>query len=102
MTSDTLRTACQTAADRPERQAVSPDPLEDLLDDPGLLVEDLVVGLAAAFVLADVAIPVRRGGQHMHAAAAGGVPLAPPAALQDLRPLVLRDHALHLQQQLLL
>ena len=94
--------ALQAAADLADRAALLPDPLEDLPHDPGLFGHDLVARLAAALVLADVAIAVGRAAEHVDRAAAGGVLLAPAAALHDLGPLVLGDHALDLEQQVLL
>ena len=50
-------------------------------------------------VLANVAVAERRPGQHVHRALAGPVGLAAAGPLDDLRPLVLGDHALELDQQ---
>jgi hypothetical protein len=78
------------------------DPFEDQPDDPGLLLDNLVPGDPAAVALADVAIAIRRTGQCADRAPLGGMALAPPAALEDLGPLVFRDHALYLQEQVVL
>src|SRR6266849_16422 len=52
--------------------------------------------------LANVAVAERRAAQHADFARAGAVTLATPRALEDLRPLVLGDHALELDEQLIL
>src|SRR4051812_10172732 len=93
--------ALQAAADLADRAASLPDPFEDLPDDSGLLRHDLVARLAVSVTLADVTIPIRGAAEHVDRAAAGGVLLAPAAAFQDLGPLVLGDHALDLDQQVL-
>src|SRR5438309_4227817 len=51
--------------------------------------------------LANVAVAVRCAAQHADFARAGAVTLATPRALQDLRSLVLGDHALELHEQLI-
>jgi len=91
----------QTTADLTDRQTVPTDPLEDLPHHLGLLEVHLVVRLPTPFVLADIAVSIRCGGQHADRTPPGGVTLASPAPLHDLRPLVLGDHALHLEQQVL-
>src|SRR6516164_1849696 len=62
--------------------------LVDLVDSPGL------VGLA------QVLVAERGTGQHVHAAGAGAVRLAAPVPLHQLGLLVLGEHALELDQQL--
>jgi hypothetical protein len=73
--------------------------VEDLTHHLGLIVDDLVAGLATPDMPVKIAVAVGSAGQHIDAARAGRVFLAAPAALQDLGPLVLRDHALDLKQQ---
>src|SRR3954447_23017558 len=63
---------------------------------------ETITRLAAALVLADVTVAVGRAAEHVDRAAACGVLLAPAAALHDLGALVLGDHALDLEQQVLL
>src|SRR3954470_4237341 len=92
----------QAAADLADGASVLADPLEDLPHDPGLLGHDLIARLAAPLMLADVAIAVGRAGEHVDRAASRRVLLAPAASLHDLGALVLGDHALDLQQQVLL
>jgi hypothetical protein len=89
----------EPAAHRARAQPVVADPLEDQPDNLGLLLDDLVPGDPATVALADVAVAVGRTGQGADRALLGGMALAPPAALEDLGPLVFRDHALYLQEQ---
>src|SRR4051794_24703369 len=92
----------QAAADLADGTSLLADPFEDLPYDPGLLGHDLITRLAAPLVLADVVIAVGRTGEHVDRAAPRRMLLAPAAALHDLGTLVLGDHALDLQQQVLL
>ena len=82
-----------------ERPALLPDPGEDLADHAGGVVVDVVPRLAAAGLSADVAVTEGRAGQHADGARPGAVPLPAAAALEHLRPLVLGEHPLQLQQQ---
>ena len=92
----------QPSAHRGERQALVPDPGEDLADDPGGVLVDLVARLPTAGLAGDVAVAEGRAGQHADGARLSPMPLAAPAALQHLGPLVLRKHPLQLQQQVVL
>ncbi len=92
----------QPPADLPDAQAVAPDPVEDLPHHGGLRLDHLVAGQAAARGPARVAIAVRGVGQDAHGPLASGMALAPPAALDDLGPLVLGNHPLDLEQQVVL
>ena len=92
----------QPPAHRGERQAFVPYPGEDLADHPGGVLVDLVARLPAAGLARDVAVAEGRAGQHADGARLGPVPLAAPAALQHLGPLVFREHPLQLQQQVVL
>ena len=94
--------ALQTSANLTDRASFLTDPLEDLPHDPGLVGHDLIARLAVALVLADVTVAVGRAAEHVDRAVAGGVLLAPATALHDLGALVLGDHALDLQEQVLL
>src|SRR5262249_26091707 len=64
--------------------------------------DDLIAGLAASLLLAEVAVTERRAAQDIDRAPPRRMAFAPSAALEDLGPLVLSDHALHLQQQVFL
>src|SRR6185312_12626245 len=74
----------ETAANLTDRSPFLAHPLEDPPHDPGLFGDDLITGLTAALVLADVAVAIGRTAEHVDRAAAGGVLLAPAAALHDL------------------
>jgi len=76
-----------------------PDPGEDVAHHARFLQHDLVACLPAALGLPDIAIPIGRGRQHAHRPGVRRVPLATPTTLQDLGPLILRDHALHLEEE---
>jgi hypothetical protein len=94
--------ALQASADLADRAPLLADPLEDLPHDPRLFGDDLISCLAVALVLADVAVTVGRPTEHVDRAATCGVLLAPSATLDDLGTLVFGDHALDLEQQVLL
>src|SRR3712207_6446184 len=89
----------QTPAYLPEAEPVTTDPVEDLADHLRLLLDDLVPRNPAALLLADVAIAVRRMAEHTQRSRKCSVPPAAATPLQDLGALILRHHALHLQQQ---
>ena len=63
------------------------------------MVHDLVAGPALSG-LGDVAVAERGSAQDVDRSAAGAVSLAAPVALHQLGFLVLREHALELDQQL--
>ena len=67
-------------------------------DDGGLVRHDLIPG-GGVITLAHVPVPERGPRQHVHAAGAGPLVLAAAGPLHDLRPLILGDHALELDQQ---
>ena len=92
----------QAPADPGQRQALVPDPGEDLAHDPGGVLVDLVAGVSSASLTRDVAVAEGRAGQDADGTRLGAVALAAPAALQHLGPLVLGEHALQLQQQAVL
>ena len=74
---------------------------EHLRDQGGLVRDDLVAG-ARSGGLADVPVAERGAGQHVHAAGLRPPGLAAPVALHQLGLLVLGEHALELDQQLVL
>ena len=67
-------------------------------DDGGLVRHDLIPG-GGVIVLAHVPVPERGPRQHVHAAGPGALVLAAAGPFHDLRPLILGDHALELDQQ---
>ena len=74
---------------------------EHLPDQAGLVLDDLVGGRGVR-ALAQVPVAVRGPGQHVHAPGPGAVGLAAPVPLDDLGLLVLGEHALELDHQLVL
>ena len=92
----------QAPAHLPDAEPVTTDPVEDLPDHPRLFLHDLEPRNPATVLLTDVAVAVRRGAEHVHRSRERRMPLAATAPLQDLGSLILRDHALHLQQQVVL
>jgi len=88
--------------DLPDRTPLLANPLEDLPDHSRLIGHDLIACLAISFVLADVTVPIRRARQHINGTATSGMLLAAATAFHDLGPLVLGDHALNLEQKVLL
>ena len=92
----------EPSAHRGQRQAFVSYPGKDLADHPGGVLVDLVARVPTAGLACDVAVAEGRAGQHAHGARLGTMPLAAPAALQHLGPLVLREHPLQLQQQAVL
>jgi hypothetical protein len=83
-------------------QAIVTNPLENQPDKLGLLLDDFVAGDPATVALADLAVAVGGTGQGADRALLSGMALAPSAALEALGPLILRQHALHLEEQVVL
>src|SRR4051795_6595033 len=92
----------QAPANGGEGQALVPDPGEDLADDPGCILIDLVTGSASASLPRDVAIAERGAREDADSTRLGPVALPAPAALEHLGPLVLGEHTLKLQEQAVL
>jgi len=88
----------QPAGELGDRNAVLDVAAEQLSDHRRLVRDDLVAGVGVV-VLAHVAVAERRPGQHVDRPLPGSVGLAAAGPLEDLRPLVLGDHALELHQQ---
>ena len=78
------------------------DPGEDLAHDPGLVVDHLEARHAAAGDFADIAVAEGSRAKGTYRARARGVTAPASAALEDLGTLVLGDHSLDLQQQVVL
>ena len=89
----------QAAADLVQRKAIAGDPLKHLLDDARLLEHHLVLRLAAAGMLANVAVAIGSCDQDIHRTATSRMAFAPPATFHNLGPFIFRDHPLHLQQE---
>ena len=92
----------QPPAHRGERQALEADPAEDPADHLGPLLVDVVARHTGPGLAAHVAVPERGAGEDADGARPGEVPLPAPAALQHLGALVLGEHPLQLQQQVVL
>src|SRR5262245_38179455 len=82
-------------------QAVVADPGKDLADQAGFVREDLIAGLPAPFVLGYIAVPIGGAAEHIHHPNPRGVALATSMALDDLGALILSNHPLHLQEQVI-
>ncbi len=90
----------QAATDLADRAALQTDPGKDESHDPRVFFVDLVAGASAPFVLADVAVTVRRAAQDIDRTGPRRMTLAAAAPFQDLGTLVFGHHALHLQQEI--
>jgi len=88
----------EPATDLANRQAVATDPVQHLADQTGFVWNDCIARLSTPLVLRDVAVARGRPAQHMHGTGPRRMPLATPMAFDDLGPLILGDHALHLQE----
>ena len=93
---DSLRV--QPGRDLSDGQAFPRIERVDLSHHRRLRLEDLVVSRPFLRFL-DVPEPVGSAAQHAGLSLLGPMALAPPGPLQDLRPLVFRQHPLHLQKK---
>ena len=66
-----------------------------------LLLDDLIARNSITVVLTNVTVAVRRSAENVYRSPAGSMKFATAAALLDLGALVLRHHALNLQQQVI-
>ena len=89
----------ESARDRTDALGGGGVHLEHLANDGGLIVDDLEVR-CPILGLVNVAIPVGCGTEHADLALVRAMPLAPARTLENLGSLVLGDHALELQEQL--
>src|SRR3954453_8000839 len=92
----------QAPAHPGERQALVPDPGEDLTHNPGCVLIDLIPGGPPARLPRDIAIAERRAGEDADGTALGPIALSAPTALEHLGPLVFGEHTLELEQQAVL
>lgn len=76
-----------------------PDPTKDPADHLGLAFDHLEARRAALAIAADITVTVGGSGQHTHDTGLGQMALAPAAALEHARPLIFREHALDLEEQ---
>ena len=85
-----------------QAHSIQADPREDETNDVCLRLHHLETRHSAALSSAHVAIPEGSPRQRTDGAGMRGMPAAAPAALQDLGPLVFGDHALNLEQKIIL
>jgi hypothetical protein len=91
----------QPTTDLANRQAVAANPGKDLADHAGFVREDLIAGLPPPFIFSHIVVPIGRAAQHIHGPNVGRMPLPTPVAFDDLGALILRNHALDLQEQII-
>ena len=91
----------QAAANLAYACSLQTDPGENQTDNADLLFEDFEAGHPAAQVPADIAVSERSAGQRADRPGTRGMSAPPPAALQNLRSLVFRNHALNLEQEII-
>src|ERR1700730_5591084 len=91
----------EQAGDRTDAETVNGIALVHPSNDRRLHLVDLVIR-RRLLVLANIVIPYRRTAEHADLPLSGAMPLAATRTFEDLCPLVFRDHALELQQQLIL
>jgi hypothetical protein len=94
--------ALKTATDLGESAPFPPDPFKDISDDIGLFRNWLKPGLTAAIANRNIPVPKRRVRHYVQRSTLSCVLLAAPAPFHDLGPLVFRNNALDLQQQVIL
>jgi hypothetical protein len=90
----------ETATYLIDRAAVVPDPRKDLLHHAGFIAHDVEACLSAAFLLVHIPVAVGCMTQDPDVTFLRGVPFAASAPFEKFGPLVFRNDALHLQQQL--
>jgi hypothetical protein len=92
----------QTAADLAQAEPVVADPVEHRLNDLGLVRNHIEAGDPATLILGHVTVPKRRRGERTQQARARRMTASAPTALEDLGAFIFGNHALHLQQQVVL
>ena len=91
----------QPAADRAQRDALPTDPPEDRADHLGLVLGHVETGNTTPGLPTDIAVAEGRASHDAGDAGARQVAFAPTASLQHLGALVLGEHALELEQQVI-
>src|SRR5262249_2784518 len=86
----------QPPTDFSYRRAVVADPAKDLTAHARFVRDDLIAGLPTPLVLGHIMVPIGGAAEHVHRTDAGRLALATPMTLDDLGPLVLGNHPLHL------
>jgi len=92
----------QPTTDLMQADPFQADPGEDLPHDPGFVFDHLEPCHPTADGPGDVAIAEGSRAEGTHQARAGGMAAPAPAALEDLGALILGDHTLDLQEQVIL
>src|SRR5450759_303429 len=90
----------ESASDGRNAQSLGGVPVIDLAHHHGLVFDDFVVR-RSVLRLTHVAVAIGRPTQHIDVPLAGMMALATARALQDLRALILGDHALKLYEQMI-
>src|SRR5215467_8776487 len=91
----------EAATDLANRQTVAADPRKDLADHAGFVRQNLIAGLPAPLIFGHIAVPIGRAAQHIHRPDVCRVALPAPVAFDNLGALILRNHALDLQEQII-
>jgi hypothetical protein len=92
----------QAPARRAQAHSIQTDPRKDKTNDVRLRFHHLETRHSAALSSAHVAIPEGSPRQRTDGPGLRGMPAAAPAAFQDFGPLVFGDHALNLEQEIVL
>jgi len=85
-----------------QTHAIEADPGENEPNDARFFLHNLKACNPAAFIAGDIAISERRPGECADRARASGVPSTASTALQNLGAFIFGDHALNLEQQIIL
>jgi len=92
----------QTAADLAQAEPVVADPVEHGLNDLSLVRNHIEACHPATLILGHITVPKRRRGERTQQARARRMTASAPTALEDLGAFIFGNHALHLQQQVVL
>src|SRR5882762_5224241 len=85
-----------------QTRTIETNPREDQAHNTSLILDNLKARHAAALVATDVAISIGRSSERAHRARTRGMPPPTPYPLQQFGALVFGDHALNLQQKIIL
>jgi hypothetical protein len=82
-------------------QAIAPNPVKHVAHHPGFVRDNLITGLSSTRMLVDRAIAIGSPTEHIHHASACGMQFPPAMTFDNLGPLILGHHALHLEQEII-
>jgi len=82
-------------------QTIAPNPVKYLVHHAGFVRHHLIAGLASPHMLVDVAVAIGRSAAHMHHTGARGMSFPATMAFDNLGPLILGPHPLHVEQQII-